>query len=73
MDRVFQIAIRGREMRRFAGGNFLSGGGNLTRSDFEYDSWVPMRLKKGAKFLLSYNMKIVGGREEGGVWNFGEE
>ena len=25
-----------------------------------------MRLKKGAKFLLSYNMKIVGGREEGG-------
>ena len=38
MDRVFQIAIRGREMRRFAGGNFLSGGGNLTRSDFEHDS-----------------------------------
>ena len=52
MDRVFQIALRGREMRSFAGGNFLSGGGNLTRSDFEHDSCVPMRLKKRHKVFI---------------------
>ena len=39
-------------MRSFAGGNFLSGGGNLTRSDFEHDSCVPMRLKKRHKVFI---------------------
>ena len=52
MDRVFQIALRGGEMRSFAGGNFLSGGGNLTRRDFEHDSCVPMRLKKRHKIFI---------------------
>ena len=44
MDRVFQIALRGKGkilfpqysgMINFAGGIFLLGGGNLTRSDFD--------------------------------------
>ena len=35
MGRVFEIALRGREIRNFAGGIFLLGEGNLTKSDFE--------------------------------------
>ena len=34
LPRVFQIVLRGREMGNLSGGIFLSGGGNLTRSDF---------------------------------------
>ena len=35
MGRVFQIALRGREIRNFSGGVFLLGEGNLTKSDSE--------------------------------------
>ena len=50
-------------------GGFFWGCGNLTRSDFEEDLCVPMKLKKDIgtmitakmKFLLGYKMIIVGG------------
>ena len=36
--RVFQIVLRGRGFGNFAGDNFLLGGGNLIRSDFDHSN-----------------------------------
>ena len=75
MGRVFQIALRGKGkilfpqcsgMINFAGGIFLLGGGNLTRSDFDHSENY---------YLVEGNEPLVGGGWGGGggtkIWGEG--
>ena len=67
MGRVFQIFLRGKGkillphcsgMINFAGGIFLLGGGNLTRSDFDRSENC---LVGGNEPLVGGNKNLVGG------------